>query len=83
MPAKPENATPDGTEWLTRGQAAEFLGIEPQTVSHHIKYGHLRARKLGREWMIHPAALREFIKSKWHRPGRPPKPAADGKPAGA
>lgn len=73
----PRPEPPAGDDWLTLAQAAAFLGLTPQTTGYHIAQGHLVARKLGPVWMIHTSALREFIRSAWHKAGRPRKQRPD------
>lgn len=55
---------------MTTTEAAGKLGITPRMVLHLIAIGHLRARKVGRDWQITPAALARVIR---RGPGQPKK----------
>lgn len=55
---------------LTTTEAAERLGITPRRVTMLIAAGRLAAVRVGRDWLIEPAAL-DAVR---HRPaGRPRK----------
>jgi excisionase family DNA binding protein len=59
-------------EFLTVEQAAAALGVTVRRVRALILAERLPAEKIGRDWMIRPAALRlEHIKNR--KPGRPKK----------
>lgn len=55
---------------LTTKQAADALGITPRRVIALIKAGHLKATRVGRDWLIKPSALAAVAERK---PGRPKK----------
>jgi excisionase family DNA binding protein len=43
---------PEDAEVLTAVQAAGLIGVTRQNVNHLIKTGSLRARKVGRRWLV-------------------------------
>lgn len=47
--------------WLTCEQVGTEIGMSADYVARQCKAGHLRAKKLGTEWRIHPDAIREFM----------------------
>ena len=55
---------------LTTAEAAARLGIEPVTLRAHIKKGHIKAAKHGRDWFIEQAEVDRFNQEKRpaHRP---------------
>ena len=56
LPAKyAERAT------LSVEETAELLGLPEQTVYGHVRSGAIRARRLGKRWLILVPALREFF----------------------
>jgi excisionase family DNA binding protein len=56
-------------------KAAEELGISRQTLWRHVKRGHLKAKKVGRDYVIERADLAAFEATRQKEPGRPPKSA--------
>lgn len=46
----------------TLEEAAAALRIHPQTLAKVLRKGEIRARKIGKGWLIHPGALEEWIK---------------------
>lgn len=58
-------------ERITVQDAAQELGVHPDTLLKAIKRGDLPARKFGRQWELTRAAVEKF---RTHRPkvGRPP-----------
>lgn len=54
-------------EFLTAEQAAERLQMHPRTVKRLLANGELPGRKIGGQWRISAASLREFIE----RGGKP------------
>ena len=50
---------------ITTEQAAESLGVSTRRVLQFITTGRLRARKIGRDWLIDPRNLDKLR----HRPG--------------
>lgn len=53
---------------LTTKQAAERLGVNQSRVRQLILAGHLRARKVGRDWMIDERSLAKIDDRKVGRP---------------
>lgn len=45
---------------LTLTEAADALGLAPSTLRHQIRNGKLNARKVGRDWVVGPAALARY-----------------------
>lgn len=45
---------------MTTTEAAALLGISPKTVRRQAETGKLRARKVGRDWHITPAAVEAY-----------------------
>jgi excisionase family DNA binding protein len=60
-------------ELLTTAEAADRLGLTIRAVQKMIEAGRLEARKVGRDYLIAPAALEHIPKQ---APGRPPKSKA-------
>lgn len=46
----------------TLEEAAAALRIHPQTLAKFLRKGEIRARKIGKGWLIHPNALEDWIK---------------------
>ncbi len=57
-------------ELLTTSEAADRLGLTVRAVQKMIEAGRLAARKVGRDYLIAPAALAHIPKQ---AAGRPPK----------
>ena len=57
-------------ELLTTAEAADRLGLTIRAVQKMIEAGRLEARKVGRDFLIDPAALENIPKQ---AAGRPPK----------
>ena len=57
---------------LTIAEVAELIGCSEKTVRRWIGSGRLVARKLGRQWRIHPADYRTFLDA------GAPEPSRDG-----
>lgn len=55
---------------LTTAEAAERLGLTVRAVQKMIEAGRLEARKVGRDYLIEPLALKSIPKQ---AAGRPPK----------
>jgi hypothetical protein len=51
-------------------EAAAILDVTPERVMVFCRQGRLKARKVGRDWIISTASLKEFSKTK-RKPGRP------------
>ena len=45
----------------TLEEAATALRIHPQTLAKILRKGGIRARKIGKGWLIHPTALEEWL----------------------
>ena len=60
-------------EVLSVPQAAEELGLHPNTVRQHIENERLPAQRVGREWAILRPDL-DWFKTLDRPPGRPPSP---------
>jgi len=58
------------TELMTTAEAADRLGLTVRAVQKMIEAGRLRARKIGRDYLIEPHALGSIPKQ---AAGRPPK----------
>lgn len=43
-------------------QVAEYLQVSTRTINTYIKTGKLKAKKIGKKWIITEDTLREFIK---------------------
>lgn len=57
-------------ELLTTAEAAEQLGLTVRAIQKMIEVGRLEARKVGRDYLITPDALKDIPKK---ASGRPPK----------
>ena len=57
---------------MTIKQAAEYLGLHPDTVRQQIGHGSLKAEKLGPIWVIRISELRRYKAENRGKPG--PKP---------
>lgn len=55
---------------MTTNEAAALLGLQPVTVRAAIKAGTLRAKKVGRDWHITPAAVEAYRATSLGKPGR-------------
>lgn len=47
-------------EWLTTRAAAELLDVTPRCITKWCTSGRLRARRLGRCWMVHHSEIRAY-----------------------
>ena len=56
---------------MTVTEAAERLGVQDESVRQAIRRGRLRAKKVGAQWWITPAALEVYRLRSLGRPGRP------------
>lgn len=45
---------------MTTAEAAALLGLSPTTVRRQIENGRIKARKVGRDWHITPAAVEAY-----------------------
>ena len=57
---------------ITTTEAAGVLGITPRTIQRHIKEGHLKAKRYGRDYLIEDQELERFQRERRRR-GRPEK----------
>lgn len=48
------------TDEITTTTAAERLGVTPRRVRQYIIEGRLRARKIGRDYLVDPESVEEF-----------------------
>ena len=62
-------------ELLTTAEAADRLGLTMRAVQKMIEAGRLEARKVGRDYLIDPAALANISRQ---AAGRPPKSSKKG-----
>ena len=53
-----------GVEYLRQKAVADLLGKSRQTIGRWIARGEITATKLGREWIIKPESLREYLDEK-------------------
>jgi excisionase family DNA binding protein len=63
---------------VTLRGAAEQLGITADTLRAQIRKGRLRARKLGRDWLVEATEVRRYRRDSLGHPGRPAKRRAVG-----
>ncbi|MHB8397814.1 MAG: helix-turn-helix domain-containing protein [Candidatus Limnocylindrales bacterium] len=59
---------------LTLPEAATILGLSPATLRSQIRYGRLRARKLGRDWIVTRSEIERYRTASLGHPGRRPTP---------
>ena len=38
------------TPWLTLKEAADYLRLVPEVLARHFRLGHIKAKKIGKEW---------------------------------
>lgn len=50
--------------YLSIAEAAELLGVHPNTIRNHIKDGSLKAGRAGQQWRIRREALESFLAPK-------------------
>jgi len=55
---------------LTLNQAAEALGLSPDTLRSQIRYGSLKAKKVGPVWTISKAELARYREESLGRRGQ-------------
>lgn len=53
-----------GVEYLTQKDVAEMLGKTRQTIGRWIAKGELTATRLGRDWLIRPESIKEYLNEK-------------------
>jgi excisionase family DNA binding protein len=59
---------------LTTTEAARALGLTRIAILKAISRGTLDAVKLGRDWLITPAAVEDYRQTRRDKPGRRPRP---------
>lgn len=59
------------SEYLTTGEAARLLNIDPATVRQLIAKGRIPARRFGRDWQITPSDLRTYADSRRKTASKP------------
>lgn len=55
---------------MTLAEAAAYLGLSPDTLRSQVRYGRLKARKVGRDWHTTPAEVERYRREVLGRPGR-------------
>jgi excisionase family DNA binding protein len=53
---------------MTLKEAAERLGLTPDTLRQQIAAGKLRARKIGRDWTVSPREVERYAKEHRREP---------------
>lgn len=53
-----------GVEYLTQNAVAKMFNKSRQTIGRWIARGEITATKLGREWIIKPESLQEYLDEK-------------------
>ena len=53
-----------GVEYLTQKAVADMLGKSRQTIGRWIRAGELTATRLGRDWLIKPESIKEYLNEK-------------------
>jgi excisionase family DNA binding protein len=61
---------------LTLTEAAEQLGVTASTLRHQVQAGRLRARLLGKTYIVSPREVERYRATSLGRPGRPSHRAA-------
>ncbi len=56
--------------YVTTGEAADLMGMWNKSVRNLIKFGKLKALKVGRDWLIARSSIAEYQKNKSAK-GRP------------
>lgn len=60
---------------LTLTEAAALLGVAASTLRHQIANGRLRARMIGKTWVVTPGEVERYRRESLGRRGRPKHPA--------
>jgi excisionase family DNA binding protein len=63
----------DFGEWITAPEAARRLGVSERRVRQLCALGQLPARKVARDWVIHPTDVERFAELEPGRAGKPRK----------
>jgi excisionase family DNA binding protein len=61
---------------MTLKEAAEILGLKPDTLRLQIRNGRMRGRKRGRDLFVTRTEVDRYQRESLGRPGRPRKPDA-------
>jgi len=56
---------------LTLSEAAEELGLSATTLRHQVQAGRLRARLVGKTYVVTPGELDRYRREHLGKPGRP------------
>jgi len=64
---------------MTLVEAAAVLGVAPATLRSQIRFGRLRARKLGRDWHVTKGEIERYRAASLGRPGRHAEPGSPGR----
>jgi len=64
---------------MTLGEAATRYGAPVSTLRYAAAHGHMKARKLGKQWVVTGAAVEQWQAHGKHAPG--PRPVEKVKPA--
>ncbi len=60
------------TEIITTPQAAQRLGVTVDWINKLIRAGHLKARRIGRDWLVDAESVARYQANR-RGPGRPRK----------
>jgi excisionase family DNA binding protein len=63
----------DHERLLTVGEVAKLLGYTVQHTRALIRTGKLKGKKLGRDWAIREADMKDFLETRSSGPESPPK----------
>jgi len=63
----------DQEELISLSEAAGIAKLTPQHLGHLARKGHLRARKIGRNWVTTKAAVLEYLRDEEKRSRNPYK----------
>lgn len=61
---------------LTLVEAADALGVTASTLRHQVQAGRLRARLLGKTYVVTPREVERYRREQLGKPGRPSHRAA-------
>jgi excisionase family DNA binding protein len=56
---------------LTLTEAADQLGLAASTLRHQVQAGHLRARLVGKTYVVTPREVERYRREHLGKPGRP------------
>jgi excisionase family DNA binding protein len=60
---------------LTLAQAGALLGVSPATLRNQVHNGRLRARLIGKTWVVTPREVERYRAESLGRPGRHAAPS--------